>query len=152
MAPPALNGSVQYSWYQTKFNVPNDWNNQNVLINFGAVDYEATVFVNGKNATFHRGGYTRFVADITQWIQFGQDNELTVFVHDPTDHPDYDIPVGKQTLTPSHIFYTPCTGIWQSVFIEPVAKSYIDRVDLAADMNGQGKSLVSRHVCALTSP
>ncbi|ORY32328.1 family 2 glycoside hydrolase [Naematelia encephala] len=130
-------GTVSYSWFQTTFDVPSDWTGDNVIINFGAVDYEATVFVNGHNATFHRGGYTRFWADITQWIHVGSSNELAVFVHDPTDSGNNSIPVGKQTLFPSHIFYRPCSGIWQGVFIEPVPSSYVSTLDVSADMNGE---------------
>ncbi|OCF73845.1 hypothetical protein I204_05690 [Kwoniella mangroviensis CBS 8886] len=128
----------EFSWFQTKFDVPSDWKDQSLLINFGAVDYEATVFINGKNATTHKGGYTRFDAEISSLVQYGQENEITVFVHDPTDSEEHIIPVGKQTNSPSHIFYTPCTGIWQSVFIEPVPETYIRRIDLSGDMDGVG--------------
>ncbi|KAJ5106511.1 hypothetical protein N7456_003186 [Penicillium angulare] len=126
-----------YSWFSTKFKVPSDWNGQNILINFGAVDYEATVFVNGKKAGFHRGGYFRFSLDVTKLLKSGQDNELLVFVHDPTDDGDYVIPIGKQTLHPSHIFYTPCSGIWQSVWIEPVPSNHVSRLDIDGNMEGQ---------------
>lgn len=61
-----------------------------------------------------------------------------VFVHDPTDNGDSVIPIGKQTLRPSHIFYTPCSGIWQSVFIEPAPANHITSVDLDGNMDGQG--------------
>ncbi|RSH92901.1 hypothetical protein EHS25_008347 [Saitozyma podzolica] len=135
-APLAPNGTVLTTWWQTTFTVPSDWNGDNVIINFGAVDYESTVFINGHNATFHRGGYTRFYADITPYLNANGTNELLVFVHDPTDNGEYVIPIGKQTLRPSHIFYTPCTGIWQSVFIEPVPASHIAAVDISADMDG----------------
>lgn len=64
-----------YSWYQTKFKVPSAWTGGRTLLNFGAVDYEATVFVNGKNATFNRGGYFGFSVDITDFLKSG-DNEL----------------------------------------------------------------------------
>lgn len=62
-----------------------------------------------------------------------------VFVHDPTDSGDYVIPIGKQTLHPSHIFYTPCSGIWQSVWIEQAPANYVTQLDVAADMHGSGK-------------
>lgn len=62
-----------------------------------------------------------------------------VFVHDPTDSGDYVIPIGKQTLNPSHIFYTPCSGIWQSVWVEPAPATYITGLDVAADMYGEGR-------------
>ncbi|WWC86260.1 uncharacterized protein L201_001133 [Kwoniella dendrophila CBS 6074] len=126
----------EFSWFQTKFNVPQEWSGQNLLINFGAVDYEATVFINGKKATNHKGGYTRFDAEISSFVEYGKDNEIAVFVHDPSDSEDYVIAAGKQTKNPSHIFYTPCSGIWQSVFIEPVPRSYIQRIDLSGDMYG----------------
>lgn len=64
---------------------------------------------------------------------------MLVFVYDPTDTDDVNIPVGKQTLRQSHIFYTPCSGIWQSVWIEAAPQSdYITQLDLSGDMDGQG--------------
>jgi beta-galactosidase/beta-glucuronidase len=63
-----------YNWYQTTFTVPSSWSDR-VLLNFGAVDYEATVFVNGKKAGFHRGGYFEFTLDITSLLSSGS-NEL----------------------------------------------------------------------------
>lgn len=131
-----------YSWYSTSFEVPSDWSGQQVLLNFGAVDYEATVFVNGHNATFHRGGYFSFEVDITDYLN-GGNNELLVFTHDPTDSDPYVIPIGKQTLHQSHIFYTPCSGIWQSVWIEAAPVNYITDLHLSADMHGQVNATVS---------
>lgn len=65
-----------YSWFSNSFKVPSDWKGQNIQLNFGAVDYEATVFVNGKKAGFHRGGYFRFSLDVTRFLKSGEDNEL----------------------------------------------------------------------------
>jgi beta-galactosidase/beta-glucuronidase len=65
-----------YSWLSTTFTIPKGWEHQNVLLNFGAVDYEATVFVNGKQAGFNRGGYFSFTLDITQFVSFDGTNEL----------------------------------------------------------------------------
>lgn len=65
-----------------------------------------------------------------------------VFVHDPTDEDPYVIPIGKQTLHPSHIFYTPCSGIWQSVWIEAAPSSYITELDISASMDGTGGNLI----------
>ncbi|WVQ97440.1 hypothetical protein IAU59_004553 [Kwoniella sp. CBS 9459] len=127
-----------YSWFQTKFSVPSEWENEEIQLNFGAVDYQATIWINGEKYYTHKGGYDRFSYLITPHVKFGEDNELLVFVHDPTDSANDVIPVGKQTVNPSHIFYTPCSGIWQSVFIEPVPKTYIDRIDLSGDMEGNG--------------
>lgn len=97
------------------------------------------MFVNGKQAGFNRGGYFHFTLDVTQFVKPGQQNELLVFVHDPTDSGDYVIPIGKQTHFPSHIFYTPCSGIWQTVWIEAAPANYITQLDLDANMDGQGK-------------
>jgi len=60
-----------YSWFSTSFTVPSNWTGSNVLLNFGAIDYEATVFVNGHNATFHRGGYFAFTVDVTSYLNNG---------------------------------------------------------------------------------
>lgn len=65
-----------YSWYQTTFSVPSSWNGDRVLLNFDAVDYEATVFVNGRNATFNRGGYFAFSVDVTDILNANGSNEL----------------------------------------------------------------------------
>ncbi|KAK6405859.1 hypothetical protein LTR81_019418 [Elasticomyces elasticus] len=127
-----------YSWLATSFNLPSTWKTERVLLNFAAVDYEATVFVNGYNVTFHRGGYFAFAVDVTHYLKSNGTNELLVFVHDPTDSDGYVIPIGKQTLRPSHIFYTPCSGIWQSVWIESAPSNYITQLDISAGMDGQG--------------
>jgi hypothetical protein len=66
-----------------------------------------------------------------------------VFVHDPTDAEGTVIPIGKQTLTPAHIFYTPCSGIWQTVWLEAVPAEHISKLDLTAEMNGEGMSISS---------
>jgi beta-galactosidase/beta-glucuronidase len=71
-----------YSWYSTSFTIPSDWTGNRVLLNFGAVDYEATVFVNGHKAGFNRGGYYAFTVDITNYLTDGT-NELYVSGHGP---------------------------------------------------------------------
>lgn len=78
MLGPGVTGKGRiYSWYQTSFSIPSDWpTGDRVLLNFGAVDYEATVFVNGKNATFHRGGYFEFSVDVTSYLSANNTNEL----------------------------------------------------------------------------
>lgn len=65
-----------YSWFSTSFTVPSSWRKQQILLNFGAVDYEATVFVNGRKAGFNRGGYFRFTVEATDHVSFDRDNEL----------------------------------------------------------------------------
>ncbi|KYG43873.1 glycoside hydrolase family 2 protein [Acidomyces richmondensis BFW] len=132
-----------YSWFFTTFEVPQGWKGGRVLLNFGAVDYEATVFINGQEAAFHRGGYFAFTVDVTDYLHDGKPNDLLVFVHDPTDSDPYVIPVGKQTLQPSHIFYTSCSGIWQSVWIELAPTDHITAVDISAGMNGRVDAIIS---------
>lgn len=74
---PGLQGTnLFYSWLATNFTVDSEWEGQSILLNFGAVDYEATVFINGQNVAFHRGGYFEFSVDATKVINFGADNEL----------------------------------------------------------------------------
>ncbi|KAH7253304.1 glycoside hydrolase superfamily [Fusarium solani] len=126
---------VRDMWYERTFEVPEEWKDRKVLLNFESVDYKATVFVNGAKKTTHVGGYDRFTIDVTENIKFGASNELLVFVHDPTDSDV--IPIGKQTLKPSHIFYRSCSGIWQQVWIEAVPGDHITHLDVAAGADGK---------------
>lgn len=74
-----------YSWFSTSFTVPSSWSGTQVLLNFGAVDYEATVYINGHEAGFNRGGYNKFTVDVTNFTRFDGDNELFVrlfYIHD----------------------------------------------------------------------
>ncbi|KJZ72780.1 hypothetical protein HIM_07855 [Hirsutella minnesotensis 3608] len=125
---------VSNMWFAKIFQVPRNWQGKSVLLHFESVDYEATVFVNGVRFGNHVGGYSRLTLDVTQQVRFGQDNQLLVFVRDPTD--SEVIPVGKQTLNPRHIWYRPCSGIWQQVWMESVAPDHITQLDVAAGMDG----------------
>ncbi|QDE38275.1 glycoside hydrolase family 2 [Luteibacter pinisoli] len=93
-------------------------NGQHVQLNFGAVAQDATVYVNGKEVARHTGGYTSFTADITAALKAKGPQEIVVAVHAPVD--GEDVMVGKQRLKPEGIFYTAASGIWQSVWLEPV--------------------------------
>lgn len=115
-------GADKALWYQRSFMVPKAWKGQRVLLHFGAVDWMADVWVNGIKVGSHTGGYTPFSFDITQALN-GKTNELVIRVWDPTD--DSYIPHGKQVNNPRGIFYTAVTGIWQTVWMEPVPDSYI---------------------------
>ncbi|KAF1836554.1 glycoside hydrolase [Decorospora gaudefroyi] len=128
-----------WSWYQTSFDVPSSWPIGNkVLLNFGAVDYEATIFVNGQKAGSHVGGYFEFSIDVTDYLSASGTNELLVYTYDPTDMDDIQIPIGKQTLSRGGmIWYTPCSGIWQTVWLESTPPEYISKLDLTADMDGK---------------
>ena len=107
-------------WYERTFTIPAKWANQRVMLNFGAVDWSADVYVNDIFVGNHTGGYTPFSLDITAALKKGE-QRLTVRVWDPTD--SVHNPVGKQRLNPSGIWYTAVSGIWQTVWLEPVAKS-----------------------------
>ncbi|MCY1143762.1 AbfB domain-containing protein [Actinoplanes sp. Pm04-4] len=119
-----------YLFYRRTFTVPTGWNGRRIQLHFGAVDWESTVWVNGRQVATHRGGYDRFEADITPALNGGT-NELVVKVWDPTDTEQNGMvqALGKQTTTPSGIFYTPSSGIWQTVWMEPTPTSSIYSVD-----------------------
>jgi hypothetical protein len=110
-------------WYKRNFSIPNIWKKKNILLNFEACDWEATVWVDGKEVGTHRGGYDPFTFDITEYLDNKKLHELLVCVWDPTDKGTQ--PRGKQVTSPGSIWYTSTTGIWQTVWIEPVNKSYI---------------------------
>ncbi|EFY91903.1 hydrolase, putative [Metarhizium acridum CQMa 102] len=133
-----------HMWFGRAFAGPGSWRGAHVLLNFEAVDYEATVFVNGVRVGHNVGGYFRFTVDVTEHVNWGRDNKLFVFVHDPTDADV--IPVGKQTRNPSHIFYRSCSGIWQTVWLERAPSNRITQLDVSAGMDGQVK--VTAHTSA----
>jgi beta-galactosidase/beta-glucuronidase len=123
----------QNLWYRRAVNVQ-PWSGKHVLLHFGAVDFQATVFINGKEAGGHTGGYTAFTLDITSLLKAG-DNQLTVKVWDPTDQ-GYG-PHGKQVLNPQNIYYTPTSGIWQTVWLEEVPDQHISGITLTPDIDHQ---------------
>jgi hypothetical protein len=116
-------GPDQRLWYQRTFEIPDAWRGQRVVLHFGAVDWEATVWVNGALVGSHRGGYDPFSFDVTDALEGHDAHEVVVRVFDPTDAGDQ--PRGKQVLAPNGIWYTPVTGIWQTVWLEPVAEAHI---------------------------
>ena len=121
-------GETNQLWYRRAFSVPKGWKNKRVLLHFGAVDWEAKVFINGKQLGTHRGGYDGFSFDITDALKAKGENEIVVNVWDPIDARPQ--PRGKQVRKPGGIWYTPTSGIWQTVWLEPVATSYIRRVKI----------------------
>lgn len=122
-------------WYRRTFEVPEDWTGQKVLLHFGAVDWEASVWVNGTKLGEHRGGYDPFSFDITEALNEKGPQEIVVGVWDPSDGGSQ--PRGKQVRKPHGIWYTPTTGIWQSVWIEPVPESYIEGLKLTPDVDNR---------------
>ena len=110
----------QRLWYRRTIDRPAAWGDRRVLLHFGAVDWDATVWVNGSLAGSHRGGYDPFTFDVTDLLRPGASQEIVVAVWDPSSEGDQAR--GKQKLTPTGIWYTPTTGIWQTVWLEPVAR------------------------------
>ena len=111
-------------WYERTFTLPKGWNGKQILLHFGAVDWQAEVWVNGQRIGAHTGGYTPFCFDITSALKKSGTQTLRVKVFDATDQTWQ--PRGKQVSTPKGIWYTPVTGIWQTVWLEAVAFSHID--------------------------
>ena len=125
-------GTGQHLWYRRSFTVPKAWKGQRVLLHFGGVDWQADVWVNGVKAGTHTGGYTPFSLDITDALQAGE-NSLTVRVWDGTDTGFQ--PRGKQVRKPGGIWYTSVTGIWQTVWLEPVPQQYIADLRTTPDLD-----------------
>ena len=125
-------GDKNELWYNRTFTVPAQWKKQNVLLHFGAVDWKADVWVNDVKVGSHTGGYVPFSFDITQALKAGE-NKLTVRVWDPTDR-GYQ-PRGKQVCNPDGIWYTPVSGIWQTVWLEPVAPMHIENLRILPNVD-----------------
>ncbi len=128
-------GSAKALWYRRTVSVPKDWRGGRVLLHFGAVDWECTVWVNGLESGTHRGGYDPFTLDITGALKRGAKQEIALRVLDPTDDENSGIARGKQVMKPHGIFYTAVTGIWQTVWLEPVADPYIVRLKTTPDID-----------------
>jgi len=120
-------------WYRRTFDVPKQWKEERVVLRFGAVDWEASVRLNGKEVGTHRGGYDAFSFDITEALKPLGPQELVVAVLDPTSSGDQ--PRGKQVNGPRGIWYTPTTGIWQTVWLEPVAAAHIESIHIAPNID-----------------
>jgi lysophospholipase L1-like esterase len=133
-------------WYHRTFQVPPLWESRRTWLHFGAVDWEATVWLNGKQLGIHRGGYDGFSFDVTDALKKDGSNELVVAVYDPTFEGGY--PRGKQIDQPAGIFYTPCSGIWQTVWLEPVAADHVESLHVVPDLDGS----VVRITCQASRP
>jgi len=132
-------GMHEYMWYKRTFRLPEEYLNSTVLLNFGAVDYLAKVWINGKFAGMHRGGHTPFRFDITRYLNPG----LNTVVLKAEDKYECQQPRGKQfwDVKPDRCWYTPTSGIWQSVWLEFTGRAYIERIKLTPDID-------RRTVCA----
>jgi len=120
-------------WYKRKFEIPVGWTGKRMLLHFGAVDWDTTVWVNGKKVGTHRGCYDPFTFDVTEALNNKGSQEVVLSVWDQTDNGTQ--PRGKQVTNPKGIYYTSVTGIWQSVWLEPVPESYIRSIKIEPDVD-----------------
>lgn len=125
-------GKDSLLWYYTRFAVPKAWKESRVLLHFEAVDWEATVWINDQLAGSHKGGYDPFSFDITDHINEAGEQIVLISVYDPTSSGTQ--PRGKQVDDPHGIWYTPVTGIWQAVWIEPVPEEHISEIYTTTDI------------------
>ena len=150
-------GATQRLWYRRLVSIPSEWKGERIVLHFGAVDWEATVWVNGKMQGSHRGGYAPFSFDITEAVDATADQqEVVVAVWDPTDTESQ--PRGKQRNQPGGIWYTPVTGIWQTVWLEPVAPLSVTSLHLVPDLDRRTLSVTVQathgtdHVVRIAAP
>ncbi len=127
-------GQENELWYRKSFSIPATWKNKKILLNFGAVDWKADVWVNNIKVGMHQGGYTPFSFDITPFLTKDKEQKLVVRVWDPTDKGFQ--PRGKQVSQPRGIWYTPVTGIWQTVWIEPVNQVFFSHIRTIPNIDG----------------
>ena len=138
--------------YRKRFRVPENWpKNYRILLHFGAIDWETVVQVNGKNIGTHRGGYDAFSFDITDALLPDAEQMLVVMVTDPTEHGPQ--PRGAQSIVKVRGQHTSVTGIWQTVWLEPVPEVSIQRLQLTPDFDGKlvklqvfGENLTENHI------
>ena len=125
-------GHEKELWYETNFEIPTNWNGKQILLHFGAVDWKTEIWINDIKVGSHTGGYTPFSFDITPFL--GASNQkLVVKVWDPTSEGPQ--PRGKQVKNPEGIWYTPVTGIWQTVWLEPVGEKHIQNLRTTPDID-----------------
>nr|WP_304443147.1 sugar-binding domain-containing protein [Mycobacterium sp. E740] len=133
----ALSGVKRHDdqiWYRKVFELPGTWRGQRVLLHFGAVDQTATVWVNNRPVAHHEGGFTEFSADITDALRWTGTQDIVVRAEDRNEAAPF--PVGKQRKDPNGLFYTGASGIWQTVWLEPVRAAHITKLDITPDLTG----------------
>ena len=128
-------GKDSVIWYHRRVSVPGNFRGKKILLQFGAVDWQCDVFVNGQKAGTHKGGYDPFTFDITPLLSKKTDQDIAIRVWDPSD--DGPQPRGKQVNKPNGIWYTPVTGIWQTVWMEAVPATYIAATRQTPDIDQQ---------------
>ena len=128
-------GKDSVLWYQRSLTIPANFKKKNILLQFGAVDWLCDVYINGKPVGTHQGGYDPFSFDITAALNKKGLQTIAIRVWDPSD--DGPQPRGKQIKNPNGIWYTPVTGIWQTVWLEAVAPTYISATKQTPDVDQQ---------------
>jgi len=126
-------GKEQLLWYKRTIDLSGKLQNKKLLLHFGAVDWDCTVYVNGKKVGSHQGGFDPFSFDVTTFLKKGKKQEIALRVFDPTDEGTQ--PTGKQMKKPHGIWYTPVTGIWQTVWLEAVPEMYITGIKPTPDVD-----------------
>jgi beta-galactosidase/beta-glucuronidase len=134
-------GADKELWYNRDFEVPGSWKDKQILLNFGAVDWKADIWLNDIQIGSHKGGYTPFSFDITPFLNQGKSQKLTVRVWDPADEGFQ--PRGKQVTKPGGIWYTSVTGIWQTVWIEPVSINHLTQIKTIPNIDGNTVSVTA---------
>jgi beta-galactosidase/beta-glucuronidase len=142
-------GEQNRLWYRRVFALPKSWSKKRVVLHFGAVDWETAVFVNGREVGSHRGGYDAFTFDITDALNARGENEIVVSVWDPADAGPQ--PRGKQVRKPGGIWYTPTSGIWQTVWLEPVAFTHIASVKIIPDLDRSAVTVLAHPLSVMGS-
>ncbi len=120
-----------YMHYKRTFTIPEGFNKGRIILHFGAVDTICTVYLNGKQVTYHEGGYLPFRVDITDRL-CDRENEIYIVVKDDLD---LNYPYGKQTKNRGGMWYTPVSGIWQTVWLESVPERYIEKIQITTTMS-----------------
>ena len=127
-------------WYEKEVEIPKNWEGKHVLINFGAVDWNCEVFINKNKVGQHTGGYSYFYFDIIGFLKEGK-NTILLKVRDVADTVYFDWgkyqPVGKKTIKPNSIWYSPSSSIWQTAWLEPVNEYYIEKLEINNDYDNR---------------
>ncbi len=128
-------GKDSVLWYHTTIVGSPKIKNKKTLLHFGAVDWRSEIYINGSKVGMHEGGYDPFTIDITNALKKGAKQSLSIRVWDPTN--DGPQPHGKQVVKPEGIWYTPVTGIWQTVWLETVPDTYIAYTKQTPDLDNK---------------
>lgn len=134
-------GKDSVLWYKKNIAIPAAKKDQQTVLHFGAVDWRCTIYVNGQQAATHEGGFDPFSVDITSFLKKSKEQEIAVSVWDPSDEGPQ--PRGKQVKRPNGIWYTPVTGIWQTVWLETVPKTHIAATKQTPDIDNKTISVAT---------